>query len=510
MQTTTKTPNPACNATENSSDSSNAFSSCTGFTYCVSSSSFTARTDNVARFATYRCAADRRVFVDEATRGNAAIGVVFVATRIIFFHGVGVVECRSFRRVRSLVDLLSLAHARITRRMPASSVALDAIQRARTTSSALENLREWFPGIRAEDDALRRAKDTASASSAAAGVMSSDDAGAHRERGNEAFRRGDYSTAIEAYDRSVATRPSAAALANRAMCRLKLEEWAAAEADCTAALELDPAYGVKAYMRRGTARRHLKKYLDSVMDFEEALRLEPTSKILREERLTSQRMFELEAKVRPTQPRRRLKIEEEGAETSGQGDDNSRMDDDASASPTPAESEEAEEVPIRVKREEAPKSAPDALTTDLVKRATEIASKKPITAPRNGAEFERAYRREMKAESSDEEASLSRRAAVIGAVYPDDLVRFFSGGLDSDILIDIARVTTLIRFPSDPHSALRSLEVLQSLPRFAVSVAFASASAKSSLRDAVTVARAATTDPSHHAGLDGVSVAFKL
>jgi len=392
--------------------------------------------------------------------------------------------------------------------MPTSSVALDAIQRARTTSSALENLREWFPGIRAEDDALRRAKDTASASASVAGVMSSDDAGAHRERGNEAFRRGDYSTAIEAYDRSIATRPSAAALANRAMCRLKLEEWAAAEADCTSALELDPAYGVKAYMRRGTARRHLKKYLDSVMDFEEALRLEPTSKILREERLTSQRMFELEAKVRPTQPRRRLKIEEEGAETSD-GDGNSRMDD-ASASPTPAESEEAEDVPIRVKREEAPKSAPDALTTDLVKRATEIASKKPIAAPRNGAEFERAYRREMKAESSDEEASLSRRAAVIGAVSPDDLVRFFSGGLDSDILIDIARVTTLVRFPSDPHSALRSLEALQSLPRFAVSVALASASAKSCLRDAVTVARTATTDPSHRSGLDDVSAAFKL
>lgn len=389
--------------------------------------------------------------------------------------------------------------------MPASSVALDAIQRARATSSALENLREWFPGIRAEDAALRRAKDTASV----AGVMSSDDAGAHRERGNEAFRLGDYSTAIEAYDRSVATRPSAAAFANRAMCRLKLEEWAAAEADCTSALELDPAYGVKAYMRRGTARRHLKKYLDSVMDFEEALRLEPTSKILREERLTSQRMFELEAKVRPTQPRRRLKIEEEGAGALSGGEENSRMDD-ASASPTPAESEEAEDVPIRVKREEAPESAPDVLTTELVKRATEIASKKPIAAPRNGAEFERAYRREMKAESSDEEASLSRRAAVIGAISPDDLVRYFSGGLDSDILIDIARVTTLVWFPSDPHSALRSLEALQTLPRFAVSVALASASAKSCFRDAVAVARAATTDASHRARLDGVSAAFKL
>ena len=394
--------------------------------------------------------------------------------------------------------------------MPASSVALDAIQRARTTSSALANLREWFPGIRAEDEALRRVAKEKEASAEAEAFMSSDDAEAHRERGNEAFRRGDYSIAIEAYDRSVTSRPSAAALANRAMCRLKLGEWADAEADCTAALELDPAYGVKAYMRRGTARRHLKKYLDSVMDFEEALRLEPTSKILREERLTSQRMFELEAKVRPTQPRRRLKIEDEGAETSG-GDEQSKMNDgqDGSTSSAPAKSEQAEEVPIRVKRE-PPKSAPDALTTDLVKRATEIASKKPIATPTNGAEFERAYRREMKAESSDEEASLARRAAVVGTVSSDDLVRFFSGGLDSDILIDIARVTALIRFPSDPHSALRSLRALQSLPRFAVSVALASAPAKSNLRDAIVAARAATTDPSHRAGLDDASAAFKL
>lgn len=44
------------------------------------------------------------------------------------------------------------------------------------------------------------------------------------------------------------------------MAHLKLAAYAAAEADCSLALELDPTY-TKAYHRRGTARRHLKQYL---------------------------------------------------------------------------------------------------------------------------------------------------------------------------------------------------------------------------------------------------------
>lgn len=59
---------------------------------------------------------------------------------------------------------------------------------------------------------------------------------------------GKYAEARAAYSASIAAQPSHLALANRAMAALKLRDFAAAEADCTAAIELDAAY-VKASRR---------------------------------------------------------------------------------------------------------------------------------------------------------------------------------------------------------------------------------------------------------------------
>lgn len=61
------------------------------------------------------------------------------------------------------------------------------------------------------------------------------------------------------------------------MAELKLDELSAAESDCTEAIALDPSY-VKAYLRRATAAKQLGKLLAAVEDYEQALRLEPTSK----------------------------------------------------------------------------------------------------------------------------------------------------------------------------------------------------------------------------------------
>lgn len=59
---------------------------------------------------------------------------------------------------------------------------------------------------------------------------------------------GKYAEARAAYSASIAAQPSHLALANRAMAALKLRDFAAAEADCTAAIELDAKY-VKASRR---------------------------------------------------------------------------------------------------------------------------------------------------------------------------------------------------------------------------------------------------------------------
>jgi hypothetical protein len=60
----------------------------------------------------------------------------------------------------------------------------------------------------------------------------------------------------ECYTASLEASATCLGYANRAMARLKLGHAAAAEADATAAIDMDPLY-VKAYQRRATARKLL-------------------------------------------------------------------------------------------------------------------------------------------------------------------------------------------------------------------------------------------------------------
>jgi len=73
--------------------------------------------------------------------------------------------------------------------------------------------------------------------------------------------------------RSIQKFATITALANRAAVFLKMEKWENAERDCTVALGLPEGVGfLKAWQRRGTARRSLGRLLDAAQDFEEALR----------------------------------------------------------------------------------------------------------------------------------------------------------------------------------------------------------------------------------------------
>eukprot|EP00208_Stichococcus_sp_RCC1054_P009095 CAMPEP_0206152564 /NCGR_PEP_ID=MMETSP1473-20131121/39391_1 /ASSEMBLY_ACC=CAM_ASM_001109 /TAXON_ID=1461547 /ORGANISM="Stichococcus sp, Strain RCC1054" /LENGTH=720 /DNA_ID=CAMNT_0053550125 /DNA_START=128 /DNA_END=2291 /DNA_ORIENTATION=+ len=108
----------------------------------------------------------------------------------------------------------------------------------------------------------------------------------HRERGNRLFQGGDYQAARDAYTASIAAAPGAPALSNRALMALKLRDWAAAELDASAAVDLDVG-AWKAWQRRAAARLQLgspEKVLAAVEDLEAALRLQPTSRALAAER----------------------------------------------------------------------------------------------------------------------------------------------------------------------------------------------------------------------------------
>lgn len=68
------------------------------------------------------------------------------------------------------------------------------------------------------------------------------DAELWKDRGNKAFSAKNFAQAKQDYTQSLVLQPTCLAYANRAMAELKLEEFLAAEADCTEAIALDPTY----------------------------------------------------------------------------------------------------------------------------------------------------------------------------------------------------------------------------------------------------------------------------
>ncbi|KAM4704932.1 sperm-associated antigen 1 [Rhinophrynus dorsalis] len=95
-----------------------------------------------------------------------------------------------------------------------------------------------------------------------------------KDKGNEAFRCGDYKEAVIYYSRSISVLPSAAAYNNRAQAEIKLKNWENAMNDCERVLDLDPG-NIKAFLRRATIHKNLCNYQAAVTDLRIVLRHEP-------------------------------------------------------------------------------------------------------------------------------------------------------------------------------------------------------------------------------------------
>ncbi|CAL6333182.1 unnamed protein product [Bathycoccus prasinos] len=118
-----------------------------------------------------------------------------------------------------------------------------------------------------------------------------------RKRGNMHFRRGEYAEAEASYTKSLQGKETAAALSNRAMVRLKLGKAEACAKDCQRSVDLlleEDEVGeatskrdgllVKTWQRKGTAEMEMKMYREAAASFENALRIEPESRTIREQR----------------------------------------------------------------------------------------------------------------------------------------------------------------------------------------------------------------------------------
>ncbi|KAL0960856.1 hypothetical protein HGRIS_005872 [Hohenbuehelia grisea] len=102
-----------------------------------------------------------------------------------------------------------------------------------------------------------------------------------KEKGNAAFKVGDYLSAIGHYTTAIINnRDDATYPLNRAAAYLKLGKNQDAERDCTTALELIPR-NAKALFRRGQARFGTGKLYEAQTDFGAALNLEPSNESIK-------------------------------------------------------------------------------------------------------------------------------------------------------------------------------------------------------------------------------------
>lgn len=304
-----------------------------------------------------------------------------------------------------------------------------------------------------------------------------------REQGNSAFQAGNFQEAEMLYTRSLDMSTSAAAYANRAMARLKLKRWAAAEQDCCQALELNPHY-VKALQRRGTARREQGRLFDAACDFDCVARLEPSSKVALKERADAlaayerqagkplQRAQEVSVPVRPlVQPHAEPTVPVLSRTVSPVKGHGTIVDVHGSGESWETVRDALAEtaMPLHVMTPRTPPHSVSQLsdTTGNGMEATAAAAlavlaSQPISAPRTGIEFEAAWKR------ANDNPDMQLR--LLSLVPPESLPKLVKESLTAAVLFAVARSALALLMPQNASRAVAYLRSLPLVPRFSTAL----------------------------------------
>ncbi|XP_039256082.2 sperm-associated antigen 1-like [Styela clava] len=99
-----------------------------------------------------------------------------------------------------------------------------------------------------------------------------------KDKGNEAFKSGDYEEALSYYCRSICLQPIAASFNNRALVYLRLEQWKEAKEDCNTVLSIEgEGENLKAMLRRASACKALESFNEAKADLLFVLDKEPNN-----------------------------------------------------------------------------------------------------------------------------------------------------------------------------------------------------------------------------------------
>ncbi|KAL3677740.1 hypothetical protein R1sor_020696 [Riccia sorocarpa] len=342
-----------------------------------------------------------------------------------------------------------------------------------------------------------------------------------KELGNDYFKEGKYLKAVDCYSRSIALQPTAIAYANRAMAALKLKKYQEAEDDCTEAISLDDRY-TKAYSRRGTARRELKKLLPAVEDFEFALRLEPENKELKKQYEEARELYEKSTGTRLPDTKVPVRVREisSGNSASQEAPGAAKTTVPAAAKPTVPVAAKPTAVPVlpmsvtepeskttkafgggakessgasirpltqvdsplvvahartagNVPKVEKKKSVDsEAIQKAAARAAAAVTADRKVAAPKTAYEFESMWK--------GFDGNLDLQSRLIKVMDPASLPGVFKDSLTATVLVDIIRCLQLL-FPDDASFAVQILENLTKVGRFSMTVMFLSAKDKSEL-----------------------------